>query len=333
MNENRPLLPLYPTGWYVVSLSRELKVGDIKPMTFMGEDTILYRTELGQANLMGAYCPHLGAHMGHGGVISGENVRCPFHSFEFNTKGRCVMIPYESRIPPKAIASVYPVQEKNGFVLSYYDNSGNAPKWEVPELDDEDWTDLIFTQWIMRGHPQETTENSVDIGHFTETHGYNSVGILKPLVMEGAYLTTSYTMCRPTLGRNIRSNFEIHVHGLGYSQVDVEVPELGLKFRLFVLATPLSDEQICLRLALSAYKKVDVGVIHPSLKFMPKRAILKAVARSTFSGFKHDVEQDIPIWEHKRYIQPPILAEGDGPVGRYRHWVKQFYTETERALV
>ena len=333
MTAPRPLLPPYPTGWYVISLSRDLAAGTVKPIRFMGQDVVLYRTQAGRSNVMGAYCPHLGAHLGYGGTVRGENIRCPFHSFEFDPAGACVSIPYDSRIPPKATAQVFPTQEKNGFVLAYYDSDGNPPTWDVPELDRRDWTDLIATHWIMRGHPQETTENSVDIGHFTETHGYNSVEQLKPLVTDGPYLTTQYAMRRPTLGRNIRSEFEIHVHGLGYSQVDVEVAEMGVKARLFVLATPVGDEQICLRLALSAYKKIDLKQIHPALSLLPRRPLITAIARATFAGFKHDVEQDIPIWTHKRYVQPPILAGGDGPVGRYRSWVKQFYTEFDQQRV
>jgi len=40
-----------------------------------------------------------------------------------------------------------------------------------------------------------------------------------------------------------------------------------------------------------------------------------------------DVTQDLAIWEHKTYVHPPRLAEGDGPVGRYRTWTRQFYRE------
>ena len=30
------------------------------------------------------------------------------------------------------------------------------------------------------------------------------------------------------------------------------------------------------------------------------------------------VEQDIPIWEHKLYRPTPILCDGDGPIAKYR---------------
>ncbi len=46
-----------------------------------------------------------------------------------------------------------------------------------------------------------------------------------------------------------------------------------------------------------------------------------------------DISQDFVIWQHKRYVQLPILAEGDGPVGKYRQWAKQFYRGAEVELI
>jgi len=43
------------------------------------------------------------------------------------------------------------------------------------------------------------------------------------------------------------------------------------------------------------------------------------------NGFVADAAKDFPIWEHKRFTQPPALARGDGPIGKYRQWAKQFY--------
>lgn len=41
--------------------------------------------------------------------------------------------------------------------------------------------------------------------------------------------------------------------------------------------------------------------------------------------FVTDVGQDVPLWEHKRYLDAPALAVGDGPIGLYRRWARQFY--------
>ena len=72
-----------------------------------------------------------------------------------------------------------------------------------------------------------------------------------------------------------------------------------------------------------------------SLQFMGQEIVLinAIITRATFNGFAHDTQQDFVIWQHKRYVQPPILAEGDGPIGRYRLWAKQFYRGADAALV
>jgi len=43
--------------------------------------------------------------------------------------------------------------------------------------------------------------------------------------------------------------------------------------------------------------------------------------------YKTDVYQDFKIWENKKYLIRTHLAPGDGPIGFYRLWARQFYNE------
>ena len=43
---------------------------------------------LGRAGVLHAFCPHLGTHLGHGGTVQGNNIVCPYHSWEFDADGR-----------------------------------------------------------------------------------------------------------------------------------------------------------------------------------------------------------------------------------------------------
>ena len=36
---------------------------------------------------------------------------------------------------------------------------------------------------------------------------------------------------------------------------------------------------------------------------------------------------DLPIWDNKIHQKRPILCDGDGPIGIFRTWCKQFYSE------
>jgi phenylpropionate dioxygenase-like ring-hydroxylating dioxygenase large terminal subunit len=329
------LLPPFPTGWYVLAYGDELPPHHIRSLAFMGQEIVLFRTQSGQVAAMEAYCPHLGAHLGYGGTVEGECIRCPFHGFQFDVQGNCTFIPYGTRQPPKARTQTFPTRERNGLILAYFDGEGQSPGWEVPELNMDGWSPLLEETWKLRGHPQETTENSVDIGHFSQIHRYTAVEVLRPLLTDGPYLNLRYAMTRATskITPPVRTEFEIHVHGLGYSLVEVTVPQFDVHYRLFVLATPMDGNEIHLRVALSLYQDTSLRKIHPLLALIPRALVNPLIARITFAGFKHDVRQDFVIWQHKRYVQPPILAEGDGPVGKYRLWAKQFYKTSERERV
>ena len=329
---NRPLLPPFPNGWYCVAFSRDLPRGAVRALTFMGQDVVAFRTASGDVCVADAYCPHLGAHLGHGGQVIGECIRCPFHGFRFDARGECTFIPYGTKPPPLAKLRTLPAVERNGLIVAWHDGEGRAPAWEVPALDMTGWSPSLLTkEWRLRGHPQETTENSVDLGHFSEIHGYSGVEVLKEAVTDGPYLNAAYAMVRaaPVIRRPIRAEFEVHVHGLGYSLVEVEVPVYAVRARLFVLPTPVDGEQIVLRVALSMHDDIRPMRISPSLAPVPRPLVRAAMARFIFRGFTQDVAQDFVIWKHKRYVQPPVLAAGDGPVGKYRQWARQFYSSAD----
>ena len=59
------------------------------------------------------------------------------------------------------------------------------------------------------------------------------------------------------------------------------------------------------------------------------KAFILPILRTFVDGatvvFKEQVEQDIPIWENKIYLDTPLLCDGDGPIRKYRKWFSQFY--------
>ena len=59
-------LPI-PSGWFVLGYSDELAPGQVEAIHYFGRDLVLFRTEAGEAAVFDAFCPHLGAHLGHGG--------------------------------------------------------------------------------------------------------------------------------------------------------------------------------------------------------------------------------------------------------------------------
>jgi nitrite reductase/ring-hydroxylating ferredoxin subunit len=321
----RSLAP-YPSGWYVLAFSRELRPGGVLTRTLAGQELVLFRTASGQVGVLDAYCPHLGAHMGRGGRVVGDSLRCPFHGFRFDGSGRCVATGYDSKPPPTAAVRSWAVRESNGMLFAYHDVEARPPAWEVPPVDAREWSVPYFRRFELEAHPQETTENSVDLGHFAHVHGYRDVRMLRDVITDGAYLSTAYAAFRPAplVGRRLEFDFqfETHIYGLGYSMVEVTVRGFDIRARLWVLPAPIDGERIQLYLAASGSGRDDV---HPLLRLLPSRLRAAAIGRGLLIALSVDAQQDFDIWQHKRYVHPPALAQGDGPIGKYRTWATQFY--------
>jgi nitrite reductase/ring-hydroxylating ferredoxin subunit len=329
-------LPPYPSGWYALAFAPQVARERLLRRTAFGRELVLWRTRSGRVAVMDAYCPHLGAHLGHAGAVHGEHLRCAFHGFCFDAGGRCVATGYGSKPPPTAVLASWPVREVNGMVLVFHGAASTAPPWEVPALEQRGWSPPVHRRFELVAHPQETTENSVDLGHFAHVHGYDGVRMLRDVITDGPYLSTAYASQRPLplLGRRVRTRFdfefETHIHGLGYSQVDVRVRGVDIRARLWVLPTPIDGRRLCLHLAASGDGNGDD--VHRLLRWIPRRLRAAAIGRGLLLGLVADARQDFAIWQHKRYVHPPALAQGDGPIGRYRSWAAQFYTDQPSAV-
>ena len=79
--------------------------------------------------------------------------------------------------------------------------------------------------------------------------------MLTELELDKHYLNAKYVMHRKAdffgnAKHLLRAEFHGHAYGLGYSYVEVSVPEYGLQYRNFVQPTPIDGEKILLRIGL-----------------------------------------------------------------------------------
>ncbi|MGZ3422189.1 MAG: Rieske 2Fe-2S domain-containing protein [Polyangiales bacterium] len=308
-------LPPFPDGWFALAFSEELAVGSVLTRRAFGEEVVLFRGTDGVPAIVEAYCPHMGAHLGHGGRVEENTIRCPFHGFRFARDGGCVHA-YGGK-PPRAKLRTFPVAERSGVVFAWHHAKGEAPAWQPPELDRTGWTEWRHETIPIRTHVQETAENSVDIGHFAAVHGYRGTEMVREIGTDGALLTIGLKSARSLASVGMEGEvefvYDIAVHGLGCSVVEVDVATFGVRSRQLVLATPTDEHNIELRVGASLLALADP-------------AATEGLFSMLFRGFIDDVRQDVPIWENKRYVERPLLAAGDGPIPVYRRWAQQFYS-------
>jgi nitrite reductase/ring-hydroxylating ferredoxin subunit len=308
-----------PNGWYVVAVSGDVRPGRIVQRHYFGRELVIYRTTSGVLRVTDAHCPHMGAHLGRMGRVCGERLRCGFHGFQYDTDGRCVATDYDGATPPaKAQLRQWEAREQNGVVLVWFDAQGRPPAWEVPALDDAGWSSTRWKRYRIATTPQETTENSVDLGHFSQLHGFIDGRVVHPIRTEGPLLTSTYAATRgvpfPSLRvGTVEVQYDVNVWGLGYSQVDLSIPAFKVEGRIWVLPVPVDEEHIDLRLGYAANGSLG--------------RLMRPVTRLITHLFVcHEVDQDLDVWNYKSYIESPPLAKGDGPIGIYRRWVRQFYS-------
>src|SRR5690606_23921986 len=170
LNTDRFPFTAYPSGWFVVATSEELVPGQLLSLRYFGRELVAFRGESGKPSVIDAHCPHLGAHLAHGGVIEGECVRCPFHGWKFDGRGACVEVPYSDRIPPKAAIAAWPTLEQDGLIFVFHGRPGEQP-WPMEPLDPRGYTPGKMVHWRgLATHPQEVFENTVDITHIGPVH-------------------------------------------------------------------------------------------------------------------------------------------------------------------
>ena len=326
-------LPPFPEGWYFVAERREIQRRNLIEKTWLGEQIVAWYDLEGRICVADAYCPHLGSHMGPtaGGTVRDGCLVCPFHGFVFNTSGRCVATP--NAPPPRAAQlKLYHTREICGMIFAWWGIGGRPPQWHLPEEPSTDtvWGRLRSTALRFRGHPQETTENSVDLEHLAYTHGYHDVEPTASLSVDGAYLKSCFDFknVRKVMGVfGVESDISTitHVHGLGYSFVEIHESNIGLDARMWVLATPIDGEFIEVTLATQVQKIRRPRRFMAGLRFLPPGLRQRLMGRFLLSEERRFVAQDVVIWERKRYRSPPRLCRTDGPIGKYRLYCRQFY--------
>ena len=306
------MFPGYPRGWFVVGLADELGNKEVKPIKYFGQDFVMYRTESGKAVVQDAFCPHLGAHLGHGGTVEGEAIRCPFHAWKFDCTGKCVDVPYAKKIPPKAKLGNHLVQEKNGLIFMWNAHeAGEEPTWEIPVLPEhgsESWTDWNSTLLEIATHPKEIVENLADKAHFGPIHGtwvnefsndYNGhIGIQK-----------AKGVAYPRGGGE--DNFELQSTYFGPGFMITEMQSV-LPNIMLLCHTPIDKDNVHVRIGAM----IDTSNVKgDSTRFVDQ------YLDNIITGFK----EDIAIWENKKYRERPTLCDGDGDLGALRRWYQQFY--------
>ena len=307
--------PSAPNGWFGVAASDDVGVGDVRAVEYLGQELVVFRGDDGAARVFDAHCPHLGAHLGHGGEVRDDGLVCPFHGWCFDGDGRLVDVPGLDRTVPRTTAGPWPVCERNGRIFVWHHADGGAPTFEVLGYreDEAAWTPWRRNAYTVRVHVQDLTENILDRAHFASVHDmappdqpHFEVSFAGPtMVVEQRLKVTAVA------DAGVEVLARTTACGPGIAAVEVTVGPLEML--TYITQTPIDDERTEVNLDFS-------------MKRLDDEAATEAVAELNDQITNLQFSQDVPIWEHKVYRERPLLTKVDGPVHDYRRWFAQFFS-------
>lgn len=306
-------LPI-PFGWFAVGRSEDITVGEVVPFQLCGEEFVMWRGDDGTVRGLDAICPHLGAHLGHSSKVIGNNIRCPFHHWQFRGDGGVASIPYQEKVPltlskPCPDRSL-PIHEDLGVVFAWWHPRKAAPLFEiapVPEIAEDGWIPAFYKEWIFDVHIQEITENSADVAHFPALHGIKSPPVPE-MKIDGYFRYTSATSKLPTSRGEIDGKIDVRALGPGLSFTRF----WGITDLLLLqMQSPLDGARTHMRHIYFHPAQVEDGKANVTRKLMDNTWM--------------QLEQDALVWPFKRHLAKPMLVKNDGPILAYRKFYARFY--------
>jgi phenylpropionate dioxygenase-like ring-hydroxylating dioxygenase large terminal subunit len=172
--------------WYVVLESKDVENNPIG-VTRLGEKMVFWRNQSGAVHAAVDRCPHRGVALSVGKIRS-EHLQCPFHGFEFDGSGKCVLIPANGQngaIPNAMHLDIYPTYEAHGLIWLWW---GSLPPGNLAEpqffdnLDDSFYYGSAHDPWDA--HYSRVIENQLDVVHLPFIHR-NTIGRGNRTVVDG----------------------------------------------------------------------------------------------------------------------------------------------------
>jgi 3-ketosteroid 9alpha-monooxygenase subunit A len=320
----------FPSGWFQVAWADELAIGDVRPLHYFGRDLVLYRGRSG-CQVLDAHCPHMGAHLGHGGVVVGDSIVCPFHGWRWGADGRNELAPLEKQAVDRCRIKSWPTVVANQIVWVWHDALGRDPLFaapvDLPGVADGRRYNLYphcVKAWRgVKARPQYIPENNVDVEHLRWIHKAKGPIETTRLEADGPIMHIANTITygygkaktRLTPDGPIEVEVAAELWGLGFQYTFFPQPDSAISIQS---QTPIDDHRCDLFQSVLVYGEAG---------FDPA-AEPDGIASSRVREQIVQIERDLPIWENMKYLANPSLSPQEASAMKIlREWANGFYPE------
>lgn len=158
--------------WHPIYPEVLLREKPVRKVRILGENLTLFRDASGSLGLIAERCPHRRTSLS-AGIPEPEGLRCCYHGWLFDARGRCLETPLEpasSPIKDNIKITAYPVEEMGGLIWAYLgpDPAPLLPRWDFFTRTDgfrQIVAHRLNCNWL------QVMENRSDLGHAVFTHG------------------------------------------------------------------------------------------------------------------------------------------------------------------
>jgi phenylpropionate dioxygenase-like ring-hydroxylating dioxygenase large terminal subunit len=280
-------------------------------------------------SILDAHCPHLGAHLGHGGKVKGECIVCPYHGWGYGQDGINKFIPYEDRPNPSHSLRVWPLVEKHECIFVWHDPAGGPPRWELPDLFNmheelpstaadyyRAYPEVSVKYDREPVHPQITLENAPDTVHFEHVHAATVTPRLLEWEVDGPFYRSVGGFPVPTPDGGERMALKNLSLACGVGGSFTAFIGGAYHYKLIFFTTPVDDET----------SDMFYSIWWPRDEGDDSVAIPQHYLERAQKEFLTTLWDDLEIWRYQVYVQTPAFAQQDArPYGALRKWAKQFY--------
>jgi len=158
--------------WYIICFQDELKVNALVKRKICGEELVIFKNNKGEVGVLQDRCCHRNVHLSHG-QTKGENLKCGYHGWEFNTSGSCVHIPMlenKNTIPETACVKSFPFQLKYQAYWVYIGDESLKNEALIPEMAELDELPFVHNSHTLKANIKLVAESLFDAQHINHVH-------------------------------------------------------------------------------------------------------------------------------------------------------------------
>ena len=242
--------------WHPVAYINDVTDSPIA-VRLLDEPLVIVRLN-GEISCFGDLCIHRGTALSLG-TVTGANLKCAYHGWEFDSSGSCVRIPSrpQGSIPRKARVEKFACKEAAGLVWVCLEPPARFPLPEYSAWSDHDYRTVRIPLYDWHSSAARRVENFIDFSHFPFVHA----GVLgdpdKPEIPDHPVTRSDHTIAfelgveevpnelkgDQALDGPIQRQPSTYTVSMPYSvELDQPLGE-GRHFRLFMASSPVGRKE------------------------------------------------------------------------------------------